>query len=133
MERECRVIIFEYFFNKSNFLKKELSFRTIPKKQLKNKNEISETGDILRLINYIVIILVSIFLFLIKRKAIAVAFLIIWLINSLLISLYTKEIKLKRGNKITLKKDKKLFIAYQISLIIGIIVLILLELKLIIE
>ena len=105
----------------------------MPKKQLKNKNEISETGDILILINYIVIILVSIFLFLIKRKAIAVAFLIIWLINSLLISLYTKEIKLKRGNKITLKKDKKLFIAYQISLIIGIIVLILLELKLIIE
>jgi len=105
----------------------------MPKKQLKNKNEISETGDILRLINYIVIILVSIFLFLIKRKAIAVAFLIIWLINSLLIPLYTKEIKLKRGNKITLKKDKKLFIAYQISLIIGIIVLILLELKLIIE
>ena len=105
----------------------------MPKKQLKNKNEISETGDILRLINYIVIILVSIFLFLIKRKAIAVAFLIIWLINSLLIPLYTKEIKLKRGNKITLKKDKKLFIAYQISLIIGIIVLILLELKLIVE
>ena len=105
----------------------------MPKKQLKNKNEISETGDILILINYIVIILVSIFLFLIKRKAIAVAFLIIWLINSLLISLYTKEIKLKRGNKITLKKDKKLFIAYQISLIIGIIVLILLDLKLIIE
>lgn len=102
----------------------------MPKKQLKNKNEISGTRDILRLINYIVIILVSIFLFLIKRKAIAVAFLIIWLINSLLISLYTKEIKLKRGNKITLKKDKKLFIAYQISLII---VLILLELKLIIE
>jgi hypothetical protein len=127
------MIIFEYFFNKSNFLKKELSFRTIPKKQLKNKNEISETGDILRLINYIVIILVSIFLFLIKRKTIAVAFLIIWLINSLLISLYTKEIKLKRDNKITLKKDKKLFIAYQISLIIGIIVLILLDLKLIIE
>ena len=105
----------------------------MPKKQLKNKNEISETGDILILINYIVIILVSIFLFLIKRKAIAVAFLIIWLINSLLISLYTKEIKLKRGNKITLKKDKKLFMAYQISLIIGIIVLVLLELKLIIE
>ena len=26
----------------------------MPKKQLKNKNEISETGDILRLINYIV-------------------------------------------------------------------------------
>ena len=105
----------------------------MPKKQLKNKKEISETGDILRLINYIVIILISIFLFLIKRKAIAVAFLIIWLINSLLISLYTKEIKLKRGNKITLKKDKRLFIAYQISLIIGIIILILLELKLIIE
>lgn len=105
----------------------------MPKKQLKNKNEISETRDILRLINYIVIILVSIFLFLIKRKAIAVAFLIIWLINSLFISLYTKEIKLKRGNKITLKKDKKLFIAYQISLMIGILVLILLELKLIIE
>lgn len=76
---------------------------------------------------------ISSFLFLIKRKAIAVAFLIIWLINSLLISLYTKEIKLKRGNKITLKKDKKLFIAYQISLIIGIIVLIPLELKLIVE
>ena len=105
----------------------------MPKKQLKNKNEISETGDILRLINYIAIILVSIFLFLIKRKAIAVTFLIIWLINSLLISSYTKEIKLKRGNKITLKKDKKLFIAYQISLMIGIIVLILLELKLIVE
>ena len=104
----------------------------MPKKQLKNKNEISETGDILRLINYVFILSASIFLFLIKKESIAFAFLIIWLINSLLISLYTKEIKLKRGNKITLKKDKKLFIAYQISFIIGIIVLILLELKLII-
>lgn len=121
------------FFNKSSLLKEELSFRTRMKKELKNKKEISEIGDILRLINYIVVILVSIFLFLIKRETIAVAFLIIWLINSLLISLYTKEIKLKRGNKITLKKDKKLFIAYQISLMIGIIVLILLELKFIVE
>ena len=101
------------------------------KKQLRNKK--SKIGDMLRLINYIFIIVASIFLFLIKKESIAFAFLIIWLINSLLISSYTKEIKLKRGNKITLKKDKKLFIAYQISLMIGIIVLILLELKLIVE
>jgi len=100
------------------------------KKQLRSKK--SKVGDILRLINYIFIISASILLFLIKKESIAFAFLIIWLINSLLISSYTKEIKLKRGNKITLKKDKKLFIAYQISFIIGIIVLILLELKLII-
>lgn len=101
------------------------------KKQLRSKK--SKVGDILRLINYIFIISASILLFLIKKESIAFAFLIIWLINSLLISSYTKEIKLKRGNKITLKKDKKLFIAYQISLMIGIIVLILLELKLIVE
>jgi len=101
------------------------------KKQLRNKK--SKVRDILRLINYIFIISASILLFLIKKESIAFAFLIIWLINSLLISSYTKEIKLKRGNKITLKKDKKLFIAYQISLMIGIIVLILLELKLIVE
>ena len=101
------------------------------KKQLRNKK--SKVRDILRLINYIFIISASILLFLIKKESIAFAFLIIWLINSLLISSYTKEIKLKRGNKITLKKDKKLFIAYQISLMIGIIVLILLELKSIVE
>lgn len=101
------------------------------KKQLRNKK--SKVRDVLRLINYIFIISASILLFLIKKESIAFAFLIIWLINSLLISSYTKEIKLKRGNKITLKKDKKLFIAYQISLMIGIIVLILLELKLIVE
>ena len=105
----------------------------MPKKQLKNKNEISEIGDILRLINYVFIIFASVFLFLIKRETVAFSFLIIWLINSLLISSYTKEIKLRRGKKIALKKDKKLFIVYQISLMIGIIVLILLELKLIIE
>lgn len=101
------------------------------KKQLRSKK--SKMGDILRLINYVFIISASILLFLIKKESIAFAFLIIWLINSFLISSYTKEIKLKRGNKITLKKDKKLFIAYQISLMIGIIVLILLELKLIVE
>ena len=101
------------------------------KKQLRSKK--SKIGDILRLINYVFILSASIFLFLIKKESIAFAFLIIWLINSLLISSYTKEIKLKQGNKITLKKDKKLFIAYQISLMIGIIVLIFLELKLIVE
>ena len=101
------------------------------KKKLRSKK--SKMGDILRLINYVFIISASILLFLIKKESIAFAFLIIWLINSFLISSYTKEIKLKRGNKITLKKDKKLFIAYQISLMIGIIVLILLELKLIVE
>ena len=50
--------------------------------------------------------------------------------NFFIYFLYTKEVKLRRNNKITLKKDKKLFITYQIILVIGIIILIILKLKL---
>ena len=100
------------------------------KKRLNKQKEVSEIGEILRFINYIFIIIAAIFMFLLKIDTIAFLFIIICLINLFFINLYTKEIKLKRNNKITLKQNKHWFIVYQIGLVIGIIILILFELKL---
>lgn len=101
-------------------------------KRIKNKKEVSETGEILRIVNYIFLVIAFIFLVLLHKEIIALLFVIIWLINNVLISFYTKEIKLRRGNKVSLKKEKIFFI-YQICFVIGIIILVLFELKLLIK
>ena len=95
-------------------------------KRIKNKKEVSETGEILRIVNYIFLVVAFIFLVLIHKEIIALPFVIIWLINNVLISFYTKEIKLRRGNKVSLKK---IFFIYQICFVIGIIILVLFELN----
>lgn len=100
------------------------------KKRLNKQKEVSETGEILRVINYLFMIIAAIFMFVLKIDIVAFLFIIIWLTNMFFINLYTKEIKLKRNNKITLKQNKHWFIIYQISLLIGITILILFELKL---
>ena len=102
-------------------------------KRIKNKKEVSETGEILRIVNYIFLVIAFIFLVLLHKEIIALPFVIIWLINNVLISFYTKEIKLRRGNKVSLKKEKKCFFIYQICFVIGIIILVLFELKLLIK
>lgn len=101
-------------------------------KRIKNKKEVSETGEILRIVNYIFLVIAFIFLVLLHKEIIALPFVIIWLINNVLISFYTKEIKLRRGNKVSLKK-KKIFFIYQICFVIDIIILVLFELKLLIK
>lgn len=101
-------------------------------KKTRNQKERSETGDVLRVINYIFILIASIYMFIFRKDAFAFMFIIIWLINALFVSLYTKEVKLRRNNTITLKKNKKLFITYQIIMVIGIFILIIFELKLMI-
>lgn len=100
------------------------------KKRLNKQKEVSETGEILRVINYLFMIIAAIFMFVLKIDIVAFLFIIIWLTNMFFINLYTKEIKLKRNNKITLKQNKHWFIIYQMSLLIGITILILFELKL---
>ena len=77
------------------------------KKRLNKQKEVSETGEILRFINYIFIIIAAIFMFLLKIDTIAFLFIIICLINLFFINLYTKKIKLKRNNKITLNQLKE--------------------------
>lgn len=64
-------------------------------KRIKNKKEVSETGEILRIVNYIFLVIAFIFLVLLHKEIIALPFVIIWLINNVLISFYTKEIKLR--------------------------------------
>lgn len=100
------------------------------KKRLNKQKEVSETGEILRVINYLFMIIAAIFMFVLNIDIVAFLFIIIWLTNMFFINLYTKEIKLKRNNKITLKQNKHWFIIYQMSLLIGITILILFELKL---
>jgi len=78
-------------------------------KRIKNRKEVSETGEILRIVNYIFLVIAFIFLVLLHKEIIALPFVIIWLINNVLISFYTKEIKLRRGNKVSLKKEKNIF------------------------
>lgn len=99
-------------------------------KRIKNKKEVSETGEILRIVNYIFLVVAFIFLVLLHKEILALPFVIIWLINNVLISFYTKEIKLRRGNKVSLKKN----IFYLSNMfLIGITILVLFELKLLIK
>ena len=72
-------------------------------------------------------------LIILDKVTIGLPFVIIWLANVILISCFTKEIKLRRGKKISLKKDKKIFRVYQIIFIMGLIVLILFEVKFLIN
>lgn len=71
------------------------------KKRIKIKKEISETGEILRILNYIFLVFAFFFLIILDKVTIGFPFVIIWLANVVLISCFTKEIKLRRGNKIS--------------------------------